>query len=99
MEGAGRGFGEPNEIFNAYVGPCGGTTQYMSPVHRQARLERVFLHYTDQKIASLPQQLMDMAARAQVQLSTASQDMLTVKDMITERFGLSDDEVCVDLLW
>ena len=34
MTGAGRGNGEPHETFNAYLGPLGRTTMYMTPVNR-----------------------------------------------------------------
>ena len=35
MAGAGRGSGEPHEIFNAQFGPLGKTTMYMTRLNRQ----------------------------------------------------------------
>lgn len=37
MQQAGRGNGEPHEIFNAQFGPLGRTTMYMSRLNRQVR--------------------------------------------------------------
>lgn len=92
MEGAGRGFGEPNEIFNAHVGPHGQATQYMTREHRLGRFERVFQQYTDQKIAHLPQQLVDWTARAEVQRLDASRSVMALKAALNE-LHLDDAQV------
>ena len=93
MEGAGRGVGEPNEIFNAFVGPKGDTTQYMTPVHRQGTLERLFMQYTDNKLAHLPQQLLDWEERANLQLDDAAQTIKVLMETMEQGFGLADEEV------
>lgn len=93
MEGIGRGVGEPNEIFNAFVGPKGDTTQYMNPVNRQGALERYFVEYTDKKVAHLPQQLVDWEGRADLQLREAARDMGVHMDSITEHLQLDEEQV------
>lgn len=86
--------GEPNEIFNAQIGLFGPITQYMTPVHRQGRLERFMQHYTVQKIKHLAQQLMDWMKRALQQQQESSRQVVLVKGVIMESLHLDDAQVC-----
>ena len=56
--------GEPPEQRWSHIGPSGYTTQYMTRVNRQGRLERLF-HWIESNLnKTLPMQLARMYARA-----------------------------------
>lgn len=69
MLGAGRGAGEPPEMAWAYIGAFGLTLQYCSLALRAETLERIFSHWNEKKLLSLPAQLQQMFLRAELQRS------------------------------
>lgn len=95
MRGCGRGFGEPNEILNAQLGPHGQRLQYMTKEHRAGVVERVLDRYTEEHIATLPQMLMDMADRAHFQRLEALQQIHEVVQQLQHIHPeWSVEEVC-----
>ena len=64
--------GEPPEQRWSHIGPSGYTTQYMTRVNREGRLERLMSWMEEKTTRSLPMQLVRMFARARVQVTSPS---------------------------
>lgn len=92
MVGAGRGNGEPHEIFNSQIGPHGRTTQYMLRHHREDVLERAVQHLSDSMSLKLPAMLQRQQVRAERQQSEAQQAARSVLAILVKR-GHGDAEV------
>lgn len=67
IAGAGRGNGEPTEIFNRYLGLCGAVLQYAAHLVRQIWLEVQMLEWERMKEEDLPGLLVRMLRRAQAE--------------------------------
>jgi hypothetical protein len=91
--GVGQGTGEPAEIFNSVVGPHGGVTQYMSPVNREAHLERVCRLYCRDVLEDLPARLWRMRERANAILSSARQRAQDLEAALAKEMGCAVDTV------
>lgn len=92
MVGAGRGNGEPHEIFNSQIGPHGRTTQYMLRHHREDVIERAVQHLSDSTSLKLPAMLQRQQVRAKRQRAEAQQEARSVLAILMKR-GLSNAEV------
>ena len=96
MVGAGRGNGEPHEIFNSQIGPHGRTTQYMLRHHREDVIERAVQHLSDSTSLKLPAMLERQRVRAERQELEARQEASAVHTILVKR-GLTQEQV--NLLW
>lgn len=92
MAGAGRGNGEPHEIFNSQIGPHGRTTQYMLRHHREDVIERAVQHLSDSCSLKLPAMLQRQQVRGERQQMEAQQEARSVLAILMKR-GLSNAEV------
>ena len=92
MTGAGRGNGEPHEIFNSQIGPHGRTTQYMLRHHRHSVIERAVHHLSEGMSLKLPAMLQRQQTRALRQQQDAQKEAGVVMGMLT-RQGLTQSQV------
>lgn len=72
IPGAGRGTGEPAEIWNSIVGPHGAVTRYMSPANRECHIERVGRHYDREVRVGLPHKMWRAGVRAKAELDSTN---------------------------
>lgn len=93
VPGVGRGSGEPAEIFNSVFGPHGAVTQYMSPAHREAHLERIAWLYCLDVIADLPGRLERMRVRCEAALGAAEHRIALLAPALAEASDRSLAEV------
>jgi hypothetical protein len=75
IAGAGRGNGEPTEIFNRFLGLSGAVLQYAAKAVRETWLEVQMLEWTRKKEADLPGLLVRMLLRARVEEAVYVQQM------------------------
>lgn len=94
MAGAGRGNGEPHEIFNSQIGPYGRTSQYMLRHHREDVLERAVQHLSDSMSLKLPAMLQRQQTRAERQSKEAYQEAAAAMAILRKR-GLRTEQVPV----
>jgi hypothetical protein len=95
---AGKGSGEPCEIFNSVIGPHGATTQYMAPAHRECHLERVTRLYNWRVEVEMPARLSRMQSRACIQLEEESNAAQNLRQLLMQQpYNLTSNQVCCNL--
>jgi hypothetical protein len=81
VDSAGRGAGEPAEIFNRFLGLSGMVLQYASKPVRELWLEVMMLAWRNMKEADLPRLLISMYSKAVAQERLALSEQQTLAEM------------------
>lgn len=91
VDAAGRGAGEPAEIFNRFFGLGGMVLQYASKPVRELWLEVMMQAWRLMKEADLPRLLVSMHSKATMQKQLSQQEQSQLEQIAREH--VSDEEV------
>lgn len=92
VEAAGRGAGEPAEIFNRFLGLSGMVLQYAAKPVRELWLEELMVAWRAMKEADLPRLLVSMFSKAVLQERLSAKEQSRLAQLALQY--VSEEQVC-----